>query len=31
MLWVNAYTAIVITQIAAATQNTTVNTEAQYV
>jgi hypothetical protein len=27
MLWVNAYTAIITTQIAAATQNTTVNTE----
>jgi hypothetical protein len=26
MLWVNAYTAIITTQIAAATQNTTVNT-----
>jgi hypothetical protein len=26
MLWVNAYTAIITTQIDAATQNTTVNT-----
>jgi hypothetical protein len=26
MLWVNAYTAIITTQIAAVTQNTTVNT-----
>jgi hypothetical protein len=26
MLWVNAYTAIITTQIAAATQNITVNT-----
>jgi hypothetical protein len=27
MLWVNAYTAIITTQIDAATQNTTVSTE----